>query len=277
MSNTAQHGSNYPDIYGTLANRPSASSQPDGRMYVATDQNGGTVYQVENGSWVAIAPGTSALPQLHGATHEPGGSDDLYSYMGALTGTRIEPYPRYAASTTQATVNGTIYLSYLTVPVALTASNLTMIPSALASGLTLVRAGIYTIDGSGNLTLVAATADLHSSGSNIVGGSSNVGAFLVAGSQYLLPLTLAGDLSTPQSSYALVRGTRYAFGFICYSSGSPTMPSFHSANGVSNAGSLLGIPSPRMSAARATRTDLDTTMTSAQAGNVSQNFWIAAQ
>ena len=36
--------------YGTLANRPAAGSTPDKTMYSATDQNGGTIYQVQSGA-----------------------------------------------------------------------------------------------------------------------------------------------------------------------------------------------------------------------------------
>lgn len=50
----AAFGAN-PFSYGTLAARPSAASKPDRYVYFATDDNGGTAYQVQAGAWVKVA------------------------------------------------------------------------------------------------------------------------------------------------------------------------------------------------------------------------------
>lgn len=43
--------------YGLLADRPPIGTVADGFKYFATDDNGGTEYQAQNGAWVMIAPG----------------------------------------------------------------------------------------------------------------------------------------------------------------------------------------------------------------------------
>jgi hypothetical protein len=47
--------------YGTLAARPAAATAGDQAFYYATDDNGGTLYQSQAGSWVAVAVPTSEL------------------------------------------------------------------------------------------------------------------------------------------------------------------------------------------------------------------------
>ncbi|MDQ5972080.1 MAG: hypothetical protein QG553_239 [Patescibacteria group bacterium] len=46
---------------GTLAARPSAASLSNGVRYFATDDQGGTVYVVSSGAWVAAAPAVSGI------------------------------------------------------------------------------------------------------------------------------------------------------------------------------------------------------------------------
>lgn len=46
--------------YDLLANRPSPGTAGDKVFFVATDQNGGTIYQVESGAWVQIGIGRLA-------------------------------------------------------------------------------------------------------------------------------------------------------------------------------------------------------------------------
>jgi hypothetical protein len=42
-------------VYGLLANRPTAAAAGDRSTYFATDDNGGTLYQVQSAAWVKIA------------------------------------------------------------------------------------------------------------------------------------------------------------------------------------------------------------------------------
>lgn len=252
-------------LLGALADRPAASSEVI--IYIATDTgvtsySDGTVWHDFGGP--------------HGATHAPGASDDAYVHMGAMSGTRIENILRCYAESTGAPGNGTVQLNYLTPPIPLTVTSLLIsVGNTAASGLTLARLGIYTVDGSGNLTLAAATADVHASGANIVGGSSNVAVCGATATVYSVPLSLAGDLSTPQTSYQLVRGTRYVYAYILYSSGSPTMPVLHQTQN-SGASALMAV-SPRLAGLRGSQTDLPTSITSAQVGNNGNIWWMGAQ
>lgn len=47
--------------YDILANRPPANTQPDRTFFYATDDNGGALYQVQNGTWVLVAPKNTEL------------------------------------------------------------------------------------------------------------------------------------------------------------------------------------------------------------------------
>lgn len=66
-------------LRGTFASRPSASSTNNGLYYLATDNNGGTLYQSNGSSWVQVAAGAT-----HGATHSTGGPDALSGNIDAI-------------------------------------------------------------------------------------------------------------------------------------------------------------------------------------------------
>jgi hypothetical protein len=64
---------------GTFASRPAAASTNSGLYYLATDNNGGTVYQSTGSAWVQVAAGAT-----HGATHSTGGPDALSGNLDAI-------------------------------------------------------------------------------------------------------------------------------------------------------------------------------------------------
>lgn len=66
-------------LRGTFASRPSASSTNSGLYYLATDNNGGTLYQSNGSSWVQVSAGAT-----HGATHSTGGPDALSGNIDAI-------------------------------------------------------------------------------------------------------------------------------------------------------------------------------------------------
>jgi hypothetical protein len=66
-------------LRGTFASRPAASSTNSGLYYLATDNNGGTVYQSTGSAWVQVAAGA-----VHGATHSTGGPDALSGNIDAI-------------------------------------------------------------------------------------------------------------------------------------------------------------------------------------------------
>lgn len=66
-------------LRGTFASRPTASSGNSGLYYLATDNNGGTLYQSTGSAWVQVAAGVT-----HGATHSTGGPDALSGNIDAI-------------------------------------------------------------------------------------------------------------------------------------------------------------------------------------------------
>ena len=65
-------------LRGTFASRPAASSSNSGLYYLATDNNGGTLYQSTGTTWVQVSAGAT-----HGATHSSGGPDALTGSLDA--------------------------------------------------------------------------------------------------------------------------------------------------------------------------------------------------
>lgn len=81
-------------LRGTYASRPTPGSTNSGLYYLATDNNGGTLYQSTGSSWVQVAAAA-----VHGVTHSSGGPDALTGDLdanarialaksGTVTGTR---------------------------------------------------------------------------------------------------------------------------------------------------------------------------------------------
>lgn len=66
-------------LRGTFASRPAASSANSGLYYLATDNNGGTLYQSTGSTWVQVGAGAT-----HGATHSTGGPDALSGNIDAI-------------------------------------------------------------------------------------------------------------------------------------------------------------------------------------------------
>jgi hypothetical protein len=66
-------------LRGTFASRPTAAAGNSGLYYLATDNNGGTVYQSTGSAWVQVAAGAT-----HGATHSTGGPDALSGNIDAI-------------------------------------------------------------------------------------------------------------------------------------------------------------------------------------------------
>lgn len=65
-------------LNGTFASRPAASSSNSGLYYLATDNNGGTLYQSNGTSWTQVSAGAT-----HGVTHSSGGPDALTGSLDA--------------------------------------------------------------------------------------------------------------------------------------------------------------------------------------------------
>lgn len=131
------------------------------------------------------------------ATNTP--STDIYNGNAIQNGEEL--LPRLSVSGAQAlNASGSLHLTYFTARKTEAINTVQMVTDATAaSGVTLARMGIYSIDGGGNLTLVASTPN-------------DTGLF---GSSYS---AVSKGLS---ASFNKVKGTRYAFGVLVVGSGMP--------------------------------------------------------
>jgi hypothetical protein len=152
---------------------------------------------------------------------------------------------RFATNQLGAT-NGFLRLSYLTATKSETVTSV-RVPCATAGvGATLARIGVYSIDGSGNLTLIASTPN-------------DTGLWIASSTSYTKSLS---------DSFSKVRGTRYAIGII--SVGASTAPLLYGNNAV--AGVEMSQP-PRLSAILTSQTDLPSTISVGSLGDTTVTMY----
>jgi|GEM_PF-1050666 len=187
----------------------------------------------------------------HAATHQPGGTDDLFLFSGSEVNTRIETCNRFLSQGNFTLTSGTAFFFYFTPHFGpLTVSNLmsaTRSTAGVAGGSPLAKMGIYTVDGSSNLTCVARTAS---------------DATLWTGTQAQYSRAIADNgQGGGISNYALQNGTRYAFAMLCNNySAAPAIVGF------SSAASVLGL-SPIMSTFINAQADLASSYTTGSLTN----------
>lgn len=129
-------------------------------------------------------------------------------------------------------------LTYFTAVKSETIASIRMVTGSTAAGATptLVRAGIYTVAGNGDLTLVASTAN----------------------DTTLLAAPNTSYTKALSSSYAVTAGTRYAVGLLVVTAAAaPTVPAW---GGTLNATELVG---PRFAASLSGQSNLPSTPTDA--------------
>jgi len=127
-----------------------------------------------------------------------------YSLQGMTSSTRVETAPRLFFSTNSNLTSGNAYFTYFTPDYNLTVANFVAStgPNTPVGTITLARMGLYTVDGSNNLTCVARTANT----TNMFSTTNTTTTQAIADDGAASPGALA--------SYNLVRGTRYAFAFL---------------------------------------------------------------
>lgn len=111
-------------------------------------------------------------------------------------------FPRYAFTQQQALTASTVALTYWTACKTETINNVQTVTGSQGATLTYAAIGIYTIDGSGNLTLAASTGNLHST------------LWLATDTEYTAALT---------SGFSKVAGTRYALGLLAVGATPPNL------------------------------------------------------
>lgn len=155
-------------------------------------------------------------------------------------------------------VNGTTsissnitYFSFFTPTEDITVSNISFSSgSTVASGVTLVRFGLYTFDGT-TATLVART-------------NNDSSRFTASNTVYTGALDSTGGYPT---SYTLTAGSRYALGVVVVASSTPTLASV--ANG--SAATAILAASPRMAGFASATSDLPTTRNSFS--GITHRYW----
>lgn len=137
--------------------------------------------------------------------------------------------------------SGSLRLSYFTAPATVSLSNITVATSSVAAAATptLIRFGLYSVAGNGDLTLVASTA-------------SDTTLLAAATTAYTKALSAA---------YSFTKGTRYAWGVLVVSGS--TMPYMLGSGGGVAAEFAVA---PRWNAALSSQSDLPSTITSASLG-----------
>lgn len=174
------------------------------------------------------------------ATNVP--STDIYNGNAIASGE--EALPRLnVPGAQQLAASGTLHLTYFTARKTEAITKIRMLSDATAaSGTTLARMGIYSVDGGGNLTLVAACA-------------SDTALFSGSYTPYQKTLT---------ATFNKVKGTRYAIGVLVVGA---TMPSI---TGTTCAGADASL-NPRLCGTVAGQTDLPASVT---AGTVTEDYRI---
>jgi hypothetical protein len=194
----------------------------------------------------------------HATTHAPGGTDDIYTERGHRIPTLVEPFPGWACTGNAGITSGTMYLqSFIADTTPTLAHFLYENRGVAASGLTLGRMGLYTVDGSGNGTLVCRSASL--------------GAAPTANAETSLAFDTATGLP---ASYTPIRGQLYAMAVLLVGTTPGNMPV--GGQGMTTAIAGRGPGNFPLAAAAVSLSDLPTTFAKASLAQVAQWFYVAA-
>jgi len=181
-----------------------------------------------------------------------------YSLQAQTTVNRVENLPRFLLSSGSDTAtSGSVFLAYFTPDFNFTASNFVSSTTGTAgSGATLARMGLYTVNGSNNLTCVARTA------------SDTTTLWTTANTVYTRAIADNGAASPATiTSYALTRGSRYAVAFLFVGTTVPSLASKTFANGA------IGSLSPIMLNLVSGQSDMVSAYTNGQTVGTTKYFW----
>ena len=186
--------------------------------------------------------GTSALSEATAGTDYVAPTD--IENLGTLT-TGESTRPRGLSTASVSTGSGNLRLTYFTAAKTETTASVRTVCTVLGTSATLQRIGIYSIDGSGNLTLIASTA--------------NDTSLWIAAASYTKALS---------ASFSKVRGTRYAVGILYVGGGTaPTL------SGLLPGNSTEASQPPRLSGFLSSQTDLPATISVGSILDTSANYY----
>lgn len=218
-------------------NTSGTASNVTGTVAVA---NGGTGATTLTG--LIKGTGTTAMTAATAGTDYLAPTD--IENLGTLT-TGESTRPRGLSTAGVSTGSGSLRLTYFTAAKTETINSIRTVCTTAGTSSTLQRIGIYSIDGSGNLTLVASTASDTS--------------LWIAASAYTKALS---------ASFSKVRGTRYAVGILYVGGG--TAPSL---SGLLPTNATEAGQPPRLSGFLTSQTDLPSSITSASILDTSNNHY----
>ena len=199
---------------------------------------------VQHGNWVL--DGSLPAPAAHAASHQAGGADPLILFGGQNTTARLENMPRTSAAASVTLTSGTMLLGYFTPGEDFTATNIVVGAGGTASAtVTLARLGLYSVDGSGNLTLLQ-------------GSTTDTTLLNTLNDVYTKAIT----------SQALTRGTRYAVGVLVVAT---TAGSVRGASGTAAMSALTPILTRSLSG----QTDLPSSVSVGSLAAASNAPWVA--
>lgn len=189
-----------------------------------------------------------SLP-AHASQHLAGGTDRLVVAGGHDSATRFDTYPRVAAAANLTLTSGTLYLAYFTAPAARSVTSLIAGTGTNGSPptVTLGRLAIFSVDGSGNLTLIQAS-------------TNDTSLFAAANTFYTKTI----------SSAALTAGSRYAIGILIISSAGTII-----CRGASSVAGLSGLP-PALAHALTGQSDIPSSVTVGSLATTGNVPWGAA-
>lgn len=168
----------------------------------------------------SLVPHTGGPPAAHGASHAPGGTDDLYSGFGHRLSTVVEPFPAWAFSGNAALTSGTVYFQFWTADITPALARMLYDSRGVASsGLTLARLGIYSVSGN-TLTLVARTAS-----DTTIGNTVNAESSVVFDTTGGFPSTLTPTRGTLYALAVILVGTTPGNAPVCGQGATATMAS----------------------------------------------------
>lgn len=241
-------GSNWPVTHAKLYGPTGLTGATAASRYVGATTGGppntgtfdvGDFVLDQTGGWfvctVAGSPGSWVA----------GGGNDYWSNQQLASGECV--FPRIGMGTGAVMVSGTMYLSYWTAAKTEVVNELVMNGEGTAAGATPTYCafGIYSVDGSGNLTLQGVTANDTTIFSTTYGSFTRVN-------------------TTP---FTKVAGQRYAFASLVVSSFS--MPNAAGYNGTM----LLAAVAPRITGTVSGQTSIPASVTAANVSNSSSAYW----
>lgn len=179
------------NVAGHASTHGAAGADP---VTIATSQITGLAAVATSGSAADLGSGTLPDARLSGNVITAA----TLSAQQHGSATSLDVMSRWFNQTPTTNTAGTVSWTFFSSPYSFTASQISYACGTAATGITLARFGLYTVDSAGAVTLVARTA-------------SDTSIFATLNTLYTRSFSTTGGYP---STYSLVAGTRYAIAFL---------------------------------------------------------------